>query len=160
MTSEEYNECVDKIADGLYRFSLKMTNDVDAAKDIVQESYEKMWVNRINVHADKAKSFLFTVAYRLVIDKKRRLKLSEKYVNDTFIEACHSQYSDLNEILHRAADRLPDVQKSVLLLRDYEGYSYEEIGDITGLNPSQVKVYIYRARLRMKQYIGDINVLI
>ena len=160
MTSEEYNECVDKIADGLYRFSLKMTNDVDAAKDIVQESYEKMWVNRINVHADKAKSFLFTVAYRSVIDKKRRLKLSEKYVNDTFTESCHSQYSDLNEILHRAADRLPDVQKSVLLLRDYEGYSYEEIGDITGLNESQVKVYIYRARLRMKQYIGDINVLI
>jgi RNA polymerase sigma-70 factor (ECF subfamily) len=45
-------------------------------------------------------------------------------------------------------------------LRDYEGYSYEEIGEITGLNESQVKVYIYRARLALKQYIGSLeNVL-
>jgi RNA polymerase sigma-70 factor (ECF subfamily) len=40
------------------------------------------------------------------------------------------------------------------MLRDYEGYSYEEIGEITALNPSQVKVYIYRARLALKEYIG------
>ncbi|HPS13853.1 MAG TPA: sigma factor-like helix-turn-helix DNA-binding protein, partial [Prolixibacteraceae bacterium] len=41
--------------------------------------------------------------------------------------------------------------------RDYEGYSYEEIGDITGLNESQVKVYIYRARVFLKNYIGQIE---
>jgi RNA polymerase sigma-70 factor (ECF subfamily) len=160
MTLEDYNECVDEIADGLYRFALKMTGDVDTAKDTVQEAYEKMWINRLNVQAGKAKSFLFTVAYHSVIDRKRRLKLSERYVSDMFNESCHSQYSDLNEILHRAADRLPDIQKSVLLLRDYEGYTYEEISNITGLHSSQVKVYIHRARLRMRQYIGNINALI
>jgi RNA polymerase sigma-70 factor (ECF subfamily) len=42
-------------------------------------------------------------------------------------------------------------------LRDYEGYSYEEIGKITGLNESQVKVYIYRARLNLKEYIGSLE---
>jgi len=42
-------------------------------------------------------------------------------------------------------------------LRDYEGYSYDEIGDITGLNESQVKVYIYRARIFMKEYIGSLD---
>jgi RNA polymerase sigma-70 factor (ECF subfamily) len=43
------------------------------------------------------------------------------------------------------------------MLRDYEGYSYDEIGDITGLNESQVKVYIYRARIAMKEYIVSID---
>jgi RNA polymerase sigma-70 factor (ECF subfamily) len=52
---------------------------------------------------------------------------------------------------------LPEIQKSVILLRDYEGYSYEEIGNIAGLNESQVKVYIYRARLFLKEYIGTME---
>jgi len=64
------------------------------------------------------------------------------------------QYSDLNEILHQAISQLPEVQRTVILLRDYEGYSYEEIAEITGLNESQVKVYIFRGRLFLKNYIG------
>ena len=48
----------------------------------------------------------------------------------------------------------------MLTLRDFEGYSYAEIGQITGLNESQVKVYIYRARLFLKQYIGSLEVVV
>jgi RNA polymerase sigma-70 factor (ECF subfamily) len=154
---EEYNKCVDKHADGLYRFALKIMNEMDIAKDIVQESFEKLWVNRKTVEMSKAKSYLFTVAYHSMIDKKRKYKLLDKYVETTFDGAHHEQYSDLNELLHRAVERLPDDQKSVLLLRDYEGYSYEEIESITGLSISQVKVYIHRARMKMKQYIGCID---
>jgi RNA polymerase sigma-70 factor (ECF subfamily) len=54
-------------------------------------------------------------------------------------------------------EKLPDIQRSVLLLRDYEGYSYEEIGQITGLNESQVKVYIFRARMFMKNYLVSLD---
>jgi RNA polymerase sigma-70 factor (ECF subfamily) len=62
--------------------------------------------------------------------------------------------------LDKALNTLNEIQRSVILLRDYEGYSYEEIGEITGSNESQVKVYIYRARLALKQYIGSLeNVL-
>ncbi|MGH2645466.1 MAG: RNA polymerase sigma factor [Chitinophagaceae bacterium] len=39
------------------------------------------------------------------------------------------------------------------MLKDYEGYSYEQIAEITGLNASQVKVYLHRARLKMKEYL-------
>jgi len=46
------------------------------------------------------------------------------------------------------------------MLRDYEGYAYNEIGEITGLNESQVKVYIYRARLFLKKYIGSLDVVV
>ncbi|MDR1170400.1 MAG: RNA polymerase sigma factor [Prevotellaceae bacterium] len=157
MLPEEYNKCVDKHADGLYRFALKIMNETDMAKDIVQESFEKLWINRKAIETSKAKSYLFTIAYHLMIDKKRKYKLLDKYM-ETACDTVHSeQYSDLNELLHRAAERLPDIQRSVLLLRDYEGYSYEEIERITGLSLSQVKVYIHRARLQMKQYIGRID---
>jgi RNA polymerase sigma-70 factor (ECF subfamily) len=160
VTSKEYNKCVDKIADGLYRFALKVMNDMDVAKDIVQEAFERLWISRKTVEESKAKSYLFTVAYHSMIDKKRKYKLLDKYTNEMFDDAHNEQYSDLNELLHRAAERLPDIQRSVLLLRDYEGYSYEEIEKITGLNLAQVKVYIHRARLQMKQYIGSIDAVV
>jgi RNA polymerase sigma-70 factor (ECF subfamily) len=48
----------------------------------------------------------------------------------------------------------------VILLRDYEGYSYQEIGELTNLGESQVKVYIYRARVFLKKYIGKIEVVV
>jgi len=66
-------------------------------------------------------------------------------------------YSDLKEILDEAVAKLPEIQRSVLLLRDYEGYSYDEIGEMTGLNESQVKVYIFRARSFLKSYIVSLD---
>ena len=71
-----------------------------------------------------------------------------------------SQYTDVKERLNDAVGRLPEIQRIVLTLRDYEGYSYQEIGEVTGLNESQVKVYIYRARLFLKNYIGTMDVLV
>jgi RNA polymerase sigma-70 factor (ECF subfamily) len=62
--------------------------------------------------------------------------------------------------LNKGLELLPEIQKSVLLLRDYEGYDYSEIGTITGLNESQVKVYIFRARTFLKNYIGKQEVVI
>jgi RNA polymerase sigma-70 factor (ECF subfamily) len=151
---------VDRYADGVYRFALKIMKEMDTAKDIVQDAFEKLWINRKSVDVNKAKSYLFTVAYHAMIDSKRRYKHHEKYINEVFDETCNNQYSDLNELLHRAVEQLPDVQKSVLLLRDYEGYSYEEIEKITGLTAAQVKIYIHRARQQMKQYIGNMNVFV
>ena len=72
-------------------------------------------------------------------------------------EGHENNYSDLSEILKEAVDRLPHVQRMVVLLRDYEGYNYQEIGELTNLSISQVKVYIYRARVFLKKYIGSIE---
>jgi RNA polymerase sigma-70 factor (ECF subfamily) len=70
-------------------------------------------------------------------------------ISDTYI----TPEVDLKRILDEALARLPEIQRSVIMLRDYEGYSYEEIGAITGLNASQVKVYIFRARVSLKNYL-------
>jgi RNA polymerase sigma-70 factor (ECF subfamily) len=72
----------------------------------------------------------------------------------------NDHYSDLKEILQEAVSKLPEIQRHVIMLRDYEGYSYEEIGEICNLNESQVKVYIFRARKFLKDYIGNIEAVV
>ena len=67
---------------------------------------------------------------------------------------------DLREILDEALGRLPEIQKSVVLLRDYEGYNYAEIAEITGLSESQVKVYIFRARKSLQSYLTRLDLVI
>lgn len=161
MTVEEYNRCVDDHSDGLYRFILKNIKDPEKAGDIVQDSYEKLWRKVKEVTHEKSKSYLFTTAYHTMIDvirKERRMEdLSRERAELYFHE---KQYSDLQEILHTALERLPHIQRTVILLRDYEGYAYAEIGEITGLSESQVKVYIYRARIFLKKYIGSLQAVI
>jgi len=161
MTADQYNKSVDHYSDNLYRFILKNIRDEDKAKDIVQDSYEKLWMKIETVSNEKVKSYLFSTAYHTMIDlirKENRITdLERTHLEDYY----HSdQFSDLNEILHKALNRLPEIQRSVIMLRDYEGYSYEEIGEITGINQSQVKVYIFRARAFMKNYIGSLEKVI
>ena len=161
MTVTEYNKSVDLYSDRLYRFILKNIHDLHKAEDVVQDCYEKLWKNFENVSYEKVKAYLFTTAYHTLIDYLRKDKRSA-YTEESVVEeeSCESHYSDLKEILNVAVNRLPDIQRMVLLLRDYEGYSYKDIGELTSLNESQVKVYIYRARLFLKNYIGKIEVLI
>jgi RNA polymerase sigma factor (sigma-70 family) len=158
MTLNDYNNCVETHADGLYRFILKNIRDEEEAKDIVQDTYEKLWNKRDEIDPAKAKSYMFTTAYHTMIDRIRKSKRSADFTEVDFNSHSHTdQYSDIKEILNAGIRKLPEIQRSVLLLRDYEGYSYEEIGQITGLNESQVKVYIYRARIFLKEFIGSIE---
>ena len=140
----------------MFRFILKQIKDRDAAKDIVQDAFEKMWKKLDSIDASKAKSYLFTAAYHTMIDYTRKNSKKAAFTEVDYNQHSHtSQYSDLKEVLNRGLDLLPEIQKTVLLLRDYEGYDYAEIGNIANLSESQVKVYIFRARTFLKNYIGN-----
>ncbi|MEE4197712.1 MAG: RNA polymerase sigma factor [Bacteroidales bacterium] len=161
MTVDQYNKSVDLYADAVYRFMLKNIRQPDEAKDIVQDTYEKLWVRAADVSFEKVKAYLFSTAYHTMIDKIRKNKRISSVEEYGGLDPLHDeQYSDLNEVLHEALNKLPNIQRSVILLRDYEGYSYQEIAEITGLSESQVKVYIYRGRRALKEYIGSIEVIL
>jgi RNA polymerase sigma-70 factor (ECF subfamily) len=158
MTVEEYNRAVDAYADNLFRFVVKNLKDPSLAEDIIQDTFEKLWIKLEEVSALKVKSYLFTSAYHTMIDyirKEKRNLLADQLILDG--ESREEQYSDLGEILERAVQNLPADQKAVVMLRDYEGYTYKEISEITGLTEAQVKVYIYRARVYLKAYIGSME---
>ena len=161
MTKEEYNISVDNYSDGVYRFLLKNCKDEDKAKDLVQDTYEKLWLKRKKVNFSKVTSYIFSTAYHSFIDLTRREKKSVDFETINTNEYKHDeQYSDLHDILNIAFDQLPADQKSVILLRDYEGYSYHEIAKMTNLSESQVKVYIYRGRKFLQEYICSVETVI
>ena len=154
MTEREYNQCVNQYADNVYRFIMKNLRHEEDARDVVQSAFEKMWRNRDNVDTEKSKSYLFTIAYNQMIDhirKVKRIKLKEDFAEETRIT--EQPQSQLKKILEEALGRLNETQRSLVMLKDYEGYSYEEIGQITGLSESQVKVYLHRARIQLKNFL-------
>ena len=154
MTEKEYNQCVHQYADNVYRFILKNLHHEEDARDVVQTAFEKMWLNRAEVDNEKCKSYLFTVAYHQMIDhirKMKKIRLIEQIEEGARIydRPAHNT----KRILEEALSRLSEIQRSLVLLKDYEGYSYDEIGQITGLNVSQVKVYLHRARIQLKNFL-------
>jgi RNA polymerase sigma-70 factor (ECF subfamily) len=85
------------------------------------------------------------------IRKVKRIQLREEFGDEMKVQ--NRPVNDLKKVLDDALSRLSETQRSLVLLKDYEGYSYEEIGTITGLNESQVKVYLHRARLQLRSYL-------
>lgn len=155
MTEQEYNECVFNFADNIYRFALKSLRNEEDAKDITQASFEKLWMNREKVENERCKSYLFTIAYHQIIDhvrKNRRVVLKDDF-SAFNLKSAPGRDTNVKKILNEAIYRLNDLQRSLVLLKDYEGYSYSEIAEITSLNLSQVKVYLHRARIQLKNYL-------
>lgn len=161
MTTAEFNKTVDLYSDNLYRFILKNIREADLAQDIVQDTFEKLWKKVDEIEYVTAKSYMFSTGYRTMIDVIRKDKNQGDLddVNENLFST-NEQYTDLQEVLQEALKMLPEIQRSVVMLRDYEGYSYDEIGEITGLSESQVKVYIFRARKALKQYIGNLEMVV
>lgn len=161
MTRTEYNRCVDHFSDNVYRFILKACHNKELAEDIVQDSYLILWEHVQEITFAKAKAFLFTTSYRKMIDIFRREKKSCDIENIHPDQYCYESHSpDIQDILERALQHLSPIQKTLILLRDYEDYSYKEIAEITKLNESQVKVYIFRARNFMKEFIRKPDLIV
>lgn len=160
MNAIAYNRIVDEYSTPLYRFALSLQKDSDEAKDVVQDAFAKLWERKDQVNPEKVKSYLFTTVHHKVIDNFRKAKRTESISESTKTESVRQETHDLNEVLHEALNTLPEIQRSVILMRDYEGYNYEEIAEMTNLNLSQVKVYIFRGRQKLKQYLGSIEMVI
>ncbi|MBC8172639.1 MAG: sigma-70 family RNA polymerase sigma factor [Chitinophagales bacterium] len=162
MTTKEYNEIVDVWSDGVFRFIRKNLTNEEDARDVVQNAFEILWKNHADVQFEKAKSYLFSTAYHNMIDfirKNKRMDYVEEMDEGAKGGTAEMQI-DVKQAIEKALTKLPDVQKNCILLRDYEGYNYEEIGEILSLNESQVKVYIFRARQTLKNYLVAIHHLI
>ncbi len=77
--------------------------------------------------------------------------MQEDFSDET--QTTKQPHHNINKILNEALNRLGETQRSLVLLKDYEGYSYDEIAQITSLSISQVKVYLHRARIQLKNYL-------
>ena len=160
MTTKEYNLAVDEYSDNIFRFALKHLRNEMSAKDVVQETFTKVWIKHDEVNYEKVKSYLFTTAYHAIVDWVKKEKRSGDIEQASEPGAQEEVNFDVQEVLNEALEKLPEIQKTVVLLRDYEGYNYAEIADITKLSEAQVKVYIFRARKALQEYVKRIDLVI
>lgn len=163
MNRREYNIAVKEYSGRLFGFSLKYLQNSEDASDIVQDVFEKLWKNRKKVEPAKVKSWLFTCAHNAMINfmkKKSRMTYSDDMSQSEGSQESHSKSYEMKEVIEKVLSQLPPVQKSIILLRDLEGYNYKEIGEILELSEAQVKVYLFRARNKIKKQLKDLTILV
>lgn len=148
----------------LYRLALRITLNSAEAEDVVQETMIKVWNRRDDWDAiDSIEAFCLTVCRNLALDKTRKLANQSESLDsgDSGAEATDHSYAsnpeeqamqhDRVRLVRRLIDTLPEKQRSIMQLRDFEGKSYKEIASILSVSEEQVKVNLFRARQTIKK---------
>ena len=156
MTANEYNKCVNAYADGMYRFAVSMISDMVEAEDVVQLVFERFWKRHADVQFEAAKTYLFTSVNRACIDYFRRKKTSRNTIelkpeHDANVSG-HNY--DTKQLVQEMLSHLTEDQKRLILLRDYEGYSYKEIAEMMNVTEGQVKTNLFRTRKKLQFFFN------
>lgn len=153
MTQKEYNNGVRLWADDVYRFAVHCGGGEELSKDAVQEAYASLWERRELVSMEKGKAYLLTVAHNHLMSHHRHQHVHQQVASLLTPAAMvvPDESFDLQEALHRAMEKLPQVQRAAIELKDLEGYSCKEIAEILSLSEKQVTVYLFRARVSLKK---------
>ena len=152
---------IDELGAPLYRYAFHFMRNEEDAKDIVQDVFEKLWINRKKIDLERVKSWLYKCTQNAMINflnKKSRTRYMDSQSLPERPSMPDSTFES-QQMVERIVNILPPVQKSIILLRDIEGYSYDDIGQILDLSPSQVKVYLFRARMKIKKQLKGLNKL-
>lgn len=161
MTNKEFTSIINELKDKMYRLALRVVNNHMEAEDIVQEVIIKVWDKKEHFETIENKGgWCMTLTRNLAIDKTRS---KHKKTNDLSDYGHLSSGSpnpedilETNDLLLKVKalyNQLPEIQRTVLHLRDIEEYSYDEIAEITGFTNNQVKINIYRGRQSLKDQI-------
>lgn len=142
-----------------YRLALRVLHNHEEAQDVTQETLIRLW-RRSDTLADasEAEALGLTICHNLAIDTYRREGREHDNLDDDQINLADTALSPLEtisrsqqrQLLLKQIDNLPERQKTVLQLRDIEGYSYKEIADALNMSEEQVKINLFRARQALK----------
>ena len=159
MSLETFNTQVLPLKDKLYRFSLRIVKDNQEAEDVVQDIMIKVWNKREDWSSwSSMEAMCMTMTRNLSIDRTRNKHRKVGQMPDHYDAPDQAQNpaqkavsSDLMGHIQSIIDRLPEKQKSVIQLREIEGYTYKEIAELLNVPLSQVKINVHRARLFLKK---------
>lgn len=150
--------------DMMFRFALRMLQNEEDAKDIVQDSLLKLWNKRKGLKNIKSyKSFAMTIVRNASIDLIRKRK-NDSVEPDLLIEKENLNPENQLEVadqlrkVREIINKLNDQQKELIQMRDIEGLDYTEIQEITGLSINTIRVNISRARKEIRsQMLAKMN---
>ncbi len=149
----------------IFAYCRRFIGNKEEAQDIFQETFL-----RFHQSASKDRemtnvpAFILRIARNLCVNYKKREKQSVSFEDFMVADSSSETESEKNEmmdLIKNALETLPDDYKEPLILREYNGLSYNEISDITGQSLANVKIRIHRAKQRIKDilspYLLEIN---
>lgn len=167
MQIKEVMDLVLPYKDKLFRFAKSMVGNSFDAEDVIQEVLVRIWKKKDQfIEIDNKEAWCMTVTRNLSIDKIRSRKNKDTSNIDDYYHISDKsatpavaleQKDALNRVMG-LLDELPENQKSVMHLRDVEGYTYKEISEMTGLSVDQVKVNLHRARKTLRSRLMNIEI--
>ena len=169
MSRIEANVCDEAVYSGLYSsHSFQLRNylyykcgDMALAEDLTQESYVTLWQKCGEVIFSKAKSYLYTVGYRLLLDKfksqKVALKFKKSAVEKVNKEDPHYQLrsKEFQEKIEEAISALPEAQREVFLMNRIDKISYKKIAEILELSETAVEKRMSKALHTLRSKIEE-----
>jgi RNA polymerase sigma-70 factor (ECF subfamily) len=171
---DRFEELVGLYEKRLYNFGLRMCGDASDAEDLVQESFLNIFRYLKNFRYEtRLKNWIYRIATSVCLKKRRRSKFApekelplEDFLPDkTAQTAATPRWAslpidqvldrELAQVMKEAVVDLPKKYRLVFLLRDVEGFSTQETGDILNITPANVKVRLHRARLFLRDKLED-----
>ena len=150
-----FHELYERYAGDVYRFACWLAGNAEDARDLTSETFVRVWTAEAEPRAETVKAYLFTITRNLHRKQWRRASRQQPMPEDILLvdPAAHPDVATADkeelEQTMAAIGELSENDRMVLLLRAYDGLSYEEIAAITGISPAAAKVKVFRARARL-----------
>jgi len=147
------------LAAPLYRMAKSILLDDELAKDSVQDLYLKLWEKRTTLHKiEDMTAFALKVLRNLCLDKLRKKKetdaVSEEWEVAHINVLKEIEEKDMIKIIKQLINQLPELQKTIIRLRDVEGFEIKEIAYITSTTENAVTVNLSRARQKIRERLA------
>ncbi|KGF49759.1 RNA polymerase sigma factor [Prevotella disiens] len=149
----------------LYAVAWRLTGNAQAAEDLVQETFLRLWTHRQQiVSIECVEAYSITTLRRIFYDTKRskQIEASEREISELHVK----DSEDLNQRIDAQDEwqrirtmilALPDPQGKIMIMRDVEGQTYEEISVETGLTEVNLRSILSRARKRIREQIKEMR---
>jgi len=162
MQVKEFNILVNRLKDKMYRVAYRVVKNEGEAQDVVQDTLVKVWKIREKLdNIENVDAYCMMITRNIGIDKIRSRKMDTTDISEQYdLQSSAPDPERLSivrdelRIVKAIIQKLPENHRSVLELRDIEGHSYKEISEITGYNLDKVKVYLHRARLKLREQLN------
>jgi RNA polymerase sigma-70 factor, ECF subfamily len=157
--STTFHDLYGRYADDVYRFALWLTGNPHDARDITSETFVRVWTAAAEPRMESVKAYLFAIARNLHRKQWRRtsrLEALDEAMPDP--QEPPDQSAEQQDEFRRtlaALQQLPEIDRTLLLLRAEEELSYEDIATATGLSVAAAKVRVFRARARLANLLQN-----
>ena len=164
MKQEKFGKII-AIKDKLFRLAFSIMGNREDAEDVVQDAMLRVWDKRGAWNAiDNLEGYCMRAVRNISLDKLalKGNQCEDLSDSDAKTESIvhPDEIMEKDEqlgLIYQLIDRLPEKQKTIMQLRDVEGMSYKEIAGVMQITEEQVKIILFRARQKVKEYFKKIN---